>query len=176
MSKTVKMQAKKQDKVMLNIDRFPHLKKLIAASEKLGKLHTLLEEKKMFLLKEHSKNQNKPRSLETVNLDIDVIELDIKIARNAINRHERMEEISAYHNEVARLLPEVDKNFQEMRKKALVQLQDNTYPDWIRLNEEIEIGNKNSSEFNKNWEMKMRHYLELKQILEPKTEQPPVTE
>jgi len=168
MSKTVKMSATSQDRVTLNIDRFPHLKKLIKAAEKLGTYIALMEEKKTILLSQQSKNKNIPRTLEVVNLDIEVIDLEIKIAKAHANKHERHEEINAYHNEVAHYLPIMEKEYSDVRKQALLMAQDQSFVDLVRLKEEIEIGNNNSKNFNQNWEQKMRHYLELKKILEPK--------
>lgn len=159
-SKVVKMTAK-GDKVLANLDKFPHLKNVKESIEKLKEYIDLLEKRKVFAKEGYA--DMSPRDKNDV--DILLIETDTKIARSRQRIDERTDYFNNYHTQIGKSFNEVLENYDQTRKDAILKSRDKAFHNADALKAELDEANKFAQHFQTNWEMKFRHYLELRKLL-----------
>lgn len=164
MTKVVSMKGKKSNaekEVLANIDRFPHLKNVRLSIGKLQEYIDLLEKRKTFAKKDYDICSEK----DQVEIDILIIETDTKIARSRQRIDERQNYFNEYHKRLTETYDEVLKNFDATRKEAILKSNDKSFHNAKALKNELNEANNFAGMFSTNWELKFRHYLELKKIL-----------
>lgn len=165
MAKTVSMAKKKAEKaakaILANIDRFPYLKNVKDTIGKLKEYNELLEKRKVFAKEGY--NDLSPK--EQNDVDILIIETDMRISKNRRNIDERTEYFNSYHDELVNIYDEVLEKNDSIRKEAIMKAKDKKFHNAKALKDELEVGNDSAAKFQTNWELKIRHYLELKKLL-----------
>ena len=121
-SKVVKMN-NKSDKVLANLDKFPHLKNVKESIEKLKEYGDLLEQRKVFAKDGYA--DMSPR--EKNDVDILIIETDTKISRSRQRIDERTDYFNKYHASIAKSFDEVMENYDQTRKDAILKSRDKKY-------------------------------------------------
>lgn len=152
---------KEQKKVIANIDFFPHLKNIKESIEKLKTYIDLLEKRKVFA----RENYNSLPVKEQVEVDILEIETDTKIARSRQRIDERNQYFNDYVKKLSETFDEVVKNYDQTRKDAILKSRDKKFHNAAALKNELDEANNYAGYFQNNWELKFRHYLELKKLL-----------
>jgi hypothetical protein len=159
-TKVVKMNSK-SDKVLANLDKFPHLKNVKESIEKLKEYGDLLERRKVFAKEGYA--DKSPR--EKNDIDILLIETDTKISRSRQRIDERTQYFNNYHTQNGKSFDEVLEKYDETRKSAILKSRDKNFNNAADLKYELDEANKFSAHFKTNWELKFRHFLELTKLL-----------
>jgi len=153
------------------MNKFPHLVNIKEGITTLKKLHERLELRTILIKKDYTSKSEFEKN------EIEIVLLDTSIRLVKVNKSikDRTEYYNKYYESLNETMPEVIKRYSEMRKKALLQISSPSKDiDTKALKAEIKNGNDLTSEMEKNYETKIRHYLELKNILEPeKTKEKP---
>ena len=144
-----------------NMKRYPHL---LNIKEGLTTLKTLKErlEKRKKLIKTDFKEKSTHDQNE---IEIILIETEIKIVKLNKSITERTDYYNDYFKQLTKMLPEVIKNFKSVRLEALNLVKDKTHPNHKKLKAELDTNNNKSDEWNINYELKFRHYLEIKELI-----------
>jgi hypothetical protein len=158
-SKSKKSNAEKE--VIVNIDRFPHLKNIRLSIGKLQEYIDLLEKRKTFAQKDYLSLDERQK----VEVDILCIETDTKISRSRQRIDERQQYFNEYHKRLTDTYDEVSRNFENTRKEAILKSNDKAFHNSKALKNELNEANNFAGHFQTNWELKFRHYLELKKLL-----------
>lgn len=147
------------------LSKFPHLINIQEGISTLKKLHEHLELRKKYIKTDFSSKTTHEKN------EIEIIILDTEIRLVKINKQikDRTEYYNKYFASLNESYPEVEKNFKFMRKKALLSISRSDTDKAVKksLKSEMDAGNERMTEMKSNYETKIRHYLELKNILEP---------
>ena len=146
-----------------NIDKFPHLKNVKESIDDLKNYVELLEKRKRLA----RAGSSKLSELEQNDSDILIAETQIKISKANKTINERTDYFTEYHEKLMKLYDDVQENWDKLQKKVLKVIEEKTHPNHLKLAEEVKATSVFSKEFEKNWEMKFRHFIELKQLLQP---------
>jgi hypothetical protein len=150
-----------------NMDKFPHLINIKEGISTLKSLHERLELRTRLIKENYSDKTEYEKN------EIEIILIDTKIRLIKVNKSilDRTDYYNKYFSSINEMLPEVTKRYSSMRKKALLEISNPSKDMDIKaLKAEIKNGNDKVAEMEKNHETKIRHYLELKNILEPEKE------
>lgn len=162
------MSKSKSNTIEMNIKKFPHLMNVKDGINTLKSLVDHLEKRKK-LCKE---NFSEMSAFEKNEVEILTIETDIKISKAKKNIQERSDYFEKYMKQLVSTWPEVERDYKEFRKKALLMVKDNEFKSKNPLNHkklqtEINDAKDYITEFSKNYEMKFRHFLHLKEFMKP---------
>lgn len=158
-----------EKKVVANLDKFPHLKNVKEGIEMLKNYVECLE-CRCKLLKEHSlEDVSSPHAVNESK--IIVHETNFKIMKTNNQIAERTEYYNKYFMDVVNLFDEVEKNYDSLRKKAIMLSNDKSFHNHKALKKDLEEANEYAGKFPTNWELKFRHYVELKKLTQEKKEE-----
>lgn len=149
---------KTAEMLTLPLDKFPHLQHTKNSIDTLKNLVELLNKRKRII--ENSTEELKP--YEQNERQIALIKTDIELAKVHTGIKQKEIYFKDFSNNVTTYLKEIEEKWDTLMEKAR-KTANNNNPDLKKLLDEAD-----HTEFEKNWELKINHYIRVKVLVYPK--------